>query len=104
MAGHDNVLLTISESGLIYSWGNLGNKRVTRSTNSCIPSLVVISERIDRSRKSVTVKFNRFIPNHEPTVIDDFNQTWIFRQGNFRKIKHENCDDMPEMVQFVGFK
>jgi hypothetical protein len=100
MAGHENVLYTLTESGLIYSWGHY-NKRITRSccdTNA--PHLVKITERSDR--KYVDVKFDRFMLH--TMAIDVCGRTWTLRNGVWRKTKIVAADSAPTQVQFVGFK
>jgi hypothetical protein len=95
MVGHENVLYTLTESGLIYSWGA---KRITRSCcDTTAPHLVKITERSDR--KYVDVKFDRFMLY--TTAIDVCGQTWALKKGVWRKTKIVAADSAPKHVQFV---
>jgi hypothetical protein len=100
IVGSENVLYTLTESGLIYSWGYLGNKRLTRSCNSAIPHLIKITERSDRK----PVKFSRFVLHNEPAVIDGNDQVWTLQKGIWKRAKAFAADTTLKGVQFVGFK
>ena len=85
---------------MIYSWGNLGNKRITRSADVTIPTLINITERIDK--KHCQVKFDRFISKKELCVMDRSNQIWNLKDGIWRKAKSQVTEQL-ENVKFLGF-
>jgi hypothetical protein len=100
IVGSENVLYTLTESGLIYSWGYLGNKRVTRSCDTTIPHLIKITEGSHRK----PVKFNRFVLHNEPAVMDVNDQAWALQKGVWKRVKTFAADTTLKGVQFVGFK
>lgn len=102
IVGNDNVLYTLTESGLIYSWGNSDYKRITRSCDTSLPSRENITEKVDR--KSVHVKFDGFILNNAPTARDECQRTWTLKNGVWRKTKVVVAGVTPTQVQFIGFK
>lgn len=83
----------------MYSWGDLGYKRITRSCDTSLPSLVKITERLDR--RSVDVNFDRFLSKHEPTAIDLNNRFWTLVDGSWRM--NVTADPAPKLVEFIGF-
>lgn len=94
----ENVLLTITKSGKLYSWGDLGFKRITRACDMSFPRISNLTQRI--GRKTLNVKVDRFLPNHELALVDTCDQTWTFVDGIW---KLKTPCSTPDRVQFIGY-
>ncbi len=103
VAYSENLLTILTVDGSLYSWGDVNSKRITRSQNTLVPSLLRISERIDR--KSVPVKFKRLIQAAEIHAMDALDRIWTFKDGLWKKneIKSLNEDLESPQVQYQGF-